>query len=298
MNSKSLLKAGVCLFAVATLFLGCAKEELDVSYIYLPAFEILPSATSGDITTQITDVRVVLGAESLGFYPLPARIPILGSGSQLVRLEPVVRVAGLASNRIVYPFYEVFEETLNLVPGTIDTITPQLNYRSSVSFAYVEDFEGSDPSFPLNLDDFTETEFVRSTANVRSGSGSGMATVTEDASVLEVATPVLNTNGQTWNRIWLEMDFYRDESAITVAVLPETPETDETRLFRYEQGGNKKNEGESGRWIKLYFELVDNGIREFATEPFRIGFLSALDQTDTSTTADIVIDNIKVVYQN
>jgi len=291
---KSLVKSSIYFFAFAILFLGCAKQELEVSYIYLPAFEVLPSSSTGDISTQITDVRVVLGPESLGFYPLPATIPILGSGEMRLRLEPVVRVAGIASNRIVYPFYEVFEETRMFVPGRVDTIIPQLNYDPSVTFAYVEDFEGNTPSLPLDLDGFPNTNFVPSTLLPRSGAQSGRATLMGDTAIVEAATAVLNVAGQTWNRIWMEMD-YRGDVPLGVAMLPEEIEATEVRITRYVQGAQQCSACTREDWVKLYFELVDNGLRDFATRPFRIGFLAA---NDSARTADVFIDNVKIIYQD
>lgn len=298
MKQNSYLVPALFSIAITLLSFGCAKQELEVSYLYVPGFEVAASATSGDISTQITDVRVVIGPQTLGFYPLPARIPILASGEQTIRLEPVVRIAGEASNRIVYPMYEVFEELLTLVPGTVDTIRPIIDYVTSSNFAYVEDFETSVPSLPLDLDDFPQTTFQTSSENVSTGSGSGRVTLTAAASVCEVATPVLNNSGATWNRIWLEMDFYRGDAPVAIGLLPEIPGPAETRIFRYFQGGNSRQPGDDGRWVKLYFELVDNGLDEFATRPFRIGFLAVLPDTASTSTADVFIDNLKVVYQN
>lgn len=280
------------LSSVLVIFLlltGCETEELEVSYIYIPAFDVEANAQSGDISTQITDVRVVLGAESLGFYPLPARIPILASGENLVRLEPVVRIAGLAANRIVYPFYEVFEETLTLVPGSIDTIRPTISYTSTSGFGFVEDFETSNPTLIFDLDDFSDTKFETTATNPSSGSGAGVATLTTTSRIVESATPVLNPTGQNWNRIWLELD-YRGDVPLTVAILPETPGSENTRLNRYTQGVSDRDE-----WRKIYFELVTNGQEEFASQPFRVGFLAVLD---TTVTSNLYLDNIKVVHQN
>jgi len=291
MNYKRQHIATALAFAALLFTSGCAKQELEVSYLYVPAFDVVESANSGDISTQITDVRVVIGAQSLGFYPLPARIPILAVGQQAIRLEPSVRVGGIANNRIVYPFYEVFDETLNLVAGTVDTIRPSINYAPSVTFAFVEDFEGSSPALPLDLDEFADTRFVTTNDNPSVGSGAGKATLMESSEIVEVATPVLNASSEKWDRIWLELDF-KGDVPMAVALLPETPGEDATRLVRYGQGVSARED-----WRKLYFELVSSGLDPFAEQPFRIGFLSILDQNEF-TTAEVFIDNIKVIYQN
>lgn len=289
MKQKIFGAVGLLLFVAVAFISGCEKQELEVSYLYVPAFEVLESASSGDISTQITDVRVVIGAQSLGFYPLPARIPILAAGPQAIRLEPTVRIGGIANNRIVYPFYEVFAETLDLIPGTVDTIRPRINYAADVKFAFVEDFEGSSPSLPLDLDEFPDTRFSRTTNNPSKGTGAGVASLSMGSEIVEMATPVLNASSEKWDRIWLELD-YKGDIPMAVALLPETPGGDETRLVRYGQGASAREE-----WRKLYFEMVDSGLDEFAEQPFRIGFLSILD---TTATAEVFIDNIKVVYRN
>ena len=279
----------VSLLFTFLFFTGCETRDLEVTYIYVPAFDVQPNGQSGDISTQITDVRVVLGPESLGFYPLPARIPILASGEHLVRLEPVVRIAGLAANRIVYPFYEVFQDTLNLIPGTIDTIRPSISYVSTSSFGYVEDFETNNASLILDLDDFTDTRIEKTTINPSVGTGAGMATLSTASNIFETATPVLNSTGQEWSRIWLELD-YRGSIPLAVAIISETPGADDVRIPRYVQGVGARDE-----FRKIYFELVSSSLQEFASSPFRVGFLAV---SDSSTAGNIFLDNIKVVHQN
>ncbi len=279
----------VTLIFTVLLFSSCETRELEVTYLFVPTFDVEGNGMSGDVSTNITDVRVVIGAESLGFYPLPARIPILASGEHRIRLEPVVRIAGLSANRTVYPFYEVFEETLDLVPGTIDTIRPTISYVSTSSFGYVEDFETNNASLILDLDDFSETQIERSTDSPSLGSGAGVATLTRDANILEVASPVINSTGQAWNRIWVEVD-YKGTVPLALALIPETPGPDQERLPRFVQGISSTEQ-----FIKIYFEVVANSQQEFASAPFRLAFLAVLDSTET---ANISVDNIKVVHQN
>ena len=53
-------------------------EELDVAYVAVPEVAVAPQGTPEP--DGIAALRVVRGTTSLGFYPVPADIPLLGTG--------------------------------------------------------------------------------------------------------------------------------------------------------------------------------------------------------------------------
>lgn len=106
----------------------------------------------GAATHAITDAWLYVDGDLLGCYELQshndgvyAMIPVLEQGSHKLQFYPGVKMNGIASTRIQYPFYQPYIIRRDLTPGQIDTVRPSTIYYSIDStlmrFKMKEDFE-------------------------------------------------------------------------------------------------------------------------------------------------------------
>ncbi len=269
---------------------SCQEKDLDVGYLYVPAVDVQASATSGDITQAVEHVRVVVEAQSLGFYPLPARVPILGTGERRIRIEPAVNPSGRSTRLEVYPFYEAYEQQFSLRQNQTDTIRPQLNYIPTAEFALVEDFVSGSGPLRVDLDEDAATSLDIVTDPLDPSRRVGMVTLTEEAPIFEIASEVLNRS-EPIIEAWLELD-YRGDATLSIALLPEDVGTEAERGGRYNQGVLPRDD-----WRKLYFDLNESILAlDLYEGNFRISFLAGFDPEGPET-QQLFLDNIKVVYR-
>ena len=134
-------------FVVLLCFVGACDiinpEEGLPSYLQIERFEFSTTPAQGTASEQITDVWVFVNDLSLGIYELPATIPSLDVGNQDVTIFPVIRENGVRSTPIIYPFYNRFETTVNLIVGETITIQPTTTYVNNAFFELVEDFNST-----------------------------------------------------------------------------------------------------------------------------------------------------------
>ncbi|MEY2924584.1 MAG: hypothetical protein RLZZ337_1132 [Bacteroidota bacterium] len=72
---------------------------------------------------------------------MPTRVPVLENGEQEVIILAGIKKNGLATERVIYPFYKQFVQTIDFKPGQIDTLNPTITYLDICKFPWLEDFE-------------------------------------------------------------------------------------------------------------------------------------------------------------
>ncbi len=106
----------------------------------------------GAATHAITDAWLYINGNYLGCYELKTHddgvytmVPILEKGDKKIQIYPGVKLNGISSTRVQYPFYKPYTVNTTLVPGEISTVTPSTTYYSIdstlVRVKMMEDFE-------------------------------------------------------------------------------------------------------------------------------------------------------------
>ena len=271
---------------------ACAPEDLDVAYLYVPGFEVEIDGVTEP--SAITDVRVVLGSENLGFYPLPARIPILGTGTRRVRLEPAVQRSGMSAERVVYDLYTAFEAELPLRLGQTDTIRPTVTYSPATTVAFEERFEG--PSTALTFDLVPGGSAPLTLVggdSARAGASSGRIDFSRERPVYEVASFALMGIPADATQVWLEVD-YRGSVPLVVGLVEPTPSPlpeGFPRQARYAVGARVRED-----WQKFYFDIIDPLNRDFVGAGFRVALLAEV-APDSAAGRQVFVDNLRVAYR-
>lgn len=275
------------LFPLAALlsFSGCPPDnEFPPAFILLDGFD-LQTPDLGPSTSDISEVWVFANGAFVGAFPLPARIPVLRSGSTEMRFEPGVKQNGISTTPEIYEFYTPVSRTLDLVPGeTINLGTPVIGYKPEVKFAIFETFE------PGIRRAFTEvvrgdTMLVPTQDFVRTGAFSGKIYLSDTNPLVEVASTQTFT-GLTNERpyVWLEVDFRSDANAQWGVTGVEGIE-----VIRYfDPGFRPQNE-----WTKIYFNLSETIIFSTLSE-YQLNLTTLLPE-ELSEGA-VYLDNIKLLY--
>ncbi len=263
---------------------ACKKEGTTPAYLQVSSPTVVDAGGQG-ISSKITDLWVYADHEPVGVWEPGKPIPILSSGGTKLMVMAGVRRNGITDNRIQYPFYANWEQTVDLVPGQTATIAPQFRYYNGLD-TWLADFNTGQRFDTVNC---TAVMQLVPSDSTLIGQGQQNGRIDLDlghASYRGVSSgdAFTGTDGA-----FLEMD-YRSDTRLLVGV-------------RYTQSGvqyevayvyalpTRKADG-SMPWNKLYIDLG---------EPWRAGgaldkrFYLKAELEGGATSGVIEVDNIKVV---
>ncbi len=270
-------------------------EEQIPSYLEIPAFTLNTELqTEGTNSHKITEAHVFVANELIGIFILPATIPVLKEGAQDVQIFPGIRPNGLADITDIYPFYERYQTTVDLVAGEVVTINPTTNYLDNVNFFFEpqEDFEDGTLTFSIDLDGDPATTIELTNQEIFEGNGSAIIEMERDDPQIEVGSNLITDLPTTVSATtYLELN-YKTEASFLVGVIG----YDSQGRIIYslvDKGVNPKEE-----WNKIYFdftqEMVDLISLEGQLAGWRLVLVSDLFDS-ASDQANIYLDNIKLV---
>lgn len=285
------------LVSVVLVFAGCElynpKEPIP-SYIRINSVNLSTLSTEGSNSQKITDVWVYVDEELIGCFELPTRFPVLKSGTHHLKIRAGIKVNGISATRAPYPFYNYYEQDINLVEGQVLELTPTFNYLSNTQFSFIEDFEGTGHIFyprPGGTD--TVMKITTIPAQVFEGAGSGIVgldnnTITFFETVTDPTTKyALPTAGSP---VFLELN-YRCDHPFSVGVYAYTVSTGGTVTNTQQFKVIDVNRSES--WNKIYVYLspvvTSSGANKFGV------FFGCLN-SDLQSTITLQFDNIKLVH--
>lgn len=121
----------------------------------------------GAATHAITDAWVYVDGNLHGCFEMKVhedgtyvQVPLLEDGAHKLHIYPGIKMNGIASTRVAYPFYKPYIVDVALTQGEISTISPSTKYYSTddgaVTFKWMEDFEDVN-----NIQLFPDTTYSR-----------------------------------------------------------------------------------------------------------------------------------------
>lgn len=144
------------IFGIVLLLFSCKKfkgsQEIP-AYLKIEPWTFTTNyEIEGAATQAITDAWLYVNGNYQGCYELKnhddgvyVMIPVLEKGEKKLQIYPGIKMNGIASTRIQYPFYQPYKCKKTLVEGEIETISPSTKYYSidstAVRFKMKEDFE-------------------------------------------------------------------------------------------------------------------------------------------------------------
>jgi len=288
-NMKRNIRFFIFHFLFFALFSSCElinPEEDIPSFIEVKDFQLTTNLeTEGSNQHQINDVWAFVEGEALGVFELPATIPILATGNQTITLLAGIRENGLRSAPVIYPFYERYEEVVNLMEGQTTTITPSINYVSNSAFEFNEDFETN------NLQLEGGIQRITTSSQIKEGIGAGRIQVgsAETEVVSSITFIDLPTAGNL--PVFVEMD-YRTNVELEVGLIGfNTANSNRVAIY-------KVTLCPIDQWNKVYINFQEElELSQFSG--YQLAFRASTNDTGcgniNSTNPEVLLDNIKLI---
>ena len=281
-------------FLVVTIvFLGCTKLDPKIdapSYIEINDYNVAYTSTynnGGPGTThqKFTDVLVFANNQTLGFYPIPCKIPVLGEGPTNIMIKPVIKTNGVSSVRGDYPFMRFYTANPDLQRGQTTKLTPVFDYYSSIVFRWTEDFEGNGISIIGNA--AYDTSFKRVSYEKYEGNYALELALNNNINcTLKSSSSFLLP--ATGTDIFLELN-YKADQGFEVGVIGNSPgQAPEMRAV----GGVNA----SASWNKIYMYLTTAVSTPPLYQTYSVYFFASKD--NNLSNPKIYIDNIKLISKN
>ena len=255
---------------------ACNKENTDE----IPSYINIESITlEEDTLNKITDAWIYINDQIQGVYELPTEFPVLNRGNQQIRIRAGIKLNGIASTRIAYPFYSSFIDTINLAIDSIIKMNPIVHYIDSANF-FFEDF--NEDSIVIDSTINSDVNLIRETED---GNNYAVGKLNDSLMVFEIATHELINLPQAGAPVFLELN-YKCNTEFLVGV-----------YVNYTQLVNQKDllwVNPKENWNKIYINLtpaISEGINATSFKVF-IGMVRDFSLTQN----EIYLDNIKIVY--
>ncbi len=284
-KSRSYLLVTLLYCAGLLLMSACDKAEELPAWIVIEDYDVEVLPGQGTADHQITEVYAYTPTRFLGVFPVPGRIPILKTGATQIDLFPGIRANGIKASPDIYPFLARYRQTVDLVPGNVDTIKPVFTYDPISRIRFVEDFEGGIKTFgELIKGKMLEID----SDEVFEGIGSGRITLDSLNPLFEIASISYTDLPLNGTPIYLEVHYKNDVPFVfgisgSSAIIPS-----------YRQFAVGLNPRET--WNKVYISLT-NTINQAQLSNTKIIVFAALPTNFTGGEAHVWIDNIKLIHQ-
>ena len=269
------------------LSFSCKRESLDLtpSYLSIDSIGLITNSLQGTASHSITDAWVYINDEIQGVYELPCKFPVLAEGMQKITIRPGIKINGIGSTRMYYPFYEPLEYNIKLVKDSVVHLSPITSYNPAVVFAWMEDFEDGGVSLERTSRSQVDINKTSNHQEVFSGNYSAKIVLDSNRTFFECST--INSyvlNGNAIN--FLEMN-YKNNCEVNIGVFANsTSQTVQRNILVL----NKTNV-----WKKIYVNLSNAVTENITATNFKV-FLGALKDSTSTEIPTIYFDNIKLIH--
>ena len=268
-------------------FSSCNKEEPIPAYIHIDKITLSTVySNEGTNSNKIIDAWIYVDDQLLGAFELPCTVPVLATGSHIVKVAPGVKENGISDTRIVYPFYNRYQETVTLTAGQTTTIHPTTIYSQNADFTWKEDFEGSATGTCDTVNSDTVMQVAHAPTDVFEGTGSGVVVLSGTKTGYVGVSCNAYTLPKTGTDIFLELN-YNCNTDFNVGVIGYDP----TNGIDFQTVSLTLRP--TNGWNKVYVNLTSEVNTAFNSVKFGI-FFSMAKNTDLSSSW-FYVDNVKLI---
>jgi hypothetical protein len=143
----------VLVMSAVCLFLACRKGDAVPAYLVIPEVKLSATDAEGGSTSKITDIWVSVNDKDLGVWELPARIPVLAEGTNVIRIAAGVKKNGAFDDRSQYPYFGAWQGGLTLVREQSVNVDATVHYNGARIWA--ERFDDAGTSLNRSADSDT-----------------------------------------------------------------------------------------------------------------------------------------------
>lgn len=287
-----------------------AYIQIDTISLKIPGAVALQGVTPSSL---IKDAWVYVDDVLIGAFELPALFPVLHKGDCRITVRPGVLLNGMITTRDQYPFYENYEATFRLTEDSITILNNVSVYHKTVTssgtgyyvkFGFNENFEGGNVFDTISGSQLSVIAH-ENTANIFSQNELtaqrvfyenwvGKISLDENNSSCSFINkdkyediPYLNYMADGYKAVFLEID-YKSDNTICIGTRSYSGDVYSDNDFMYLSPRDS--------WRRIYINLTNRIISDQASgaDAFQIYLKATLDTGNT--TAEILIDNIRLVH--
>jgi hypothetical protein len=273
--------------SLTMILLSCDKfsgDQTIPAYIHIEKINLTVTDGQGTASDKITDAWIYVDDHLLGAYQLPATFPVLEKGKHKVTVHAGIKMNGIASTRVYYPFYKPVDYQVELIEDSIVNLSPTVTYYESTDFVWMEDFEGGGSSLEKTSKSDTSLVISSDDENVFEGTYAGVVNLDDTALLFEASTMESYELPKTGSSIFLEMN-YKTNNIFTVGIIGvgASQVIQEPIVVL-----NHSNE-----WNKVYINLTSTVTQMTNSLEFKV-FFGAVKE-DTVAAPKICVDNFKLL---
>ncbi len=291
------------LFVSLTVATGCYKFEGNQT---IPAYISVDGISlntyypeQGSNSSDIVDIWVYVDDGLIGVFEfpesdsLPATLPILAEGKHKLEIRPGIKLNGISSTRVPYPFYKpiIFEE-FDFIPGTVQSLGElTTSYYSDTKFPWMEDFEQPD----ISIESASWSDTIIERTYPENNPEAFLSPNSRYSGVIDLTSERNEYGGTSHNSfeiqtagtiILLEMNFKTNNFVTVGLLIRDTYEIVEKDLLILNH---------SEEWKKVYINLGSNLSLYPQAIDYKIIFRAGLEEGMSD--AHILLDNIKIVHR-
>ena len=265
---------------ILLVFASCQKEDTGGIPTYLKIDNI--TLDEGNTTSNITDAWVYINGQLQGVYELPAKFPVLEQGNTDIKVYAGIKNNGIASDRVIYPFYSSDTTNKVLTINASTEIYPTVNIKENID----GQFDDFDNGYSFNSD----TCFQVLSGGPYGKYGSLSLSDSDSILITEINYqdfPLSFDNvPQQGSPTYMELD-YKNNTSFLVGMyinFPNSPTLEKGLLWI-----NPKED-----WNKIYIDLTQTVSEAIGAETFSIFIKMQRDSNLDENKLDF--DNIRIIH--
>ena len=269
------------------VFVACQKDEVAIpTYFQINEIGFNDNINGETSTSKISDVWFYVNDQKQGIYEMPCTFPVIGDGTNNIKIFSGIKVNGISASRDIYPFYESYDTTLNFISDSILSLLPKTKYKQNLNF-YSEDFDGLGNNFDISIN--SDTNFISPfpTDSVYGQLSSVGKVVLQNPFLnFEATTFEIDDFPSAGSPVYLELDYKNNSTFIIGAYV------------NFSQSVIKKSIiaiNPSEDWNKIYVNLTPTINESIGAQSLKV-FISML-RPESMNSAELSIDNFKIIYQ-
>ena len=272
---------------ILCVFVACKKDEVAIpTYFQINEIGFNDNINGETSTSKISDVWFYVNDQKQGIYEMPCTFPVIGDGTNNIKIFSGIKVNGISASRDIYPFYESYDTTLNFISDSILSLVPTTKYKQNLNF-YSEDFDGLGNNFDISIN--SDTNFISPfpTDSVYGKiSNVGKVILQNPFLNFEATTFEIDDFPSAGSPVYIELDYKNNSTFIIGAYV------------NFSQSVIKKSIiaiNPSEDWNKIYVNLTPTINESIGAQSLKV-FISML-RPESMNSAELSIDNFKIIYQ-
>ena len=269
------------------VFVACQKDEVAIpTYFQINEIGFNDNINGETSTSKISDAWFYVNDQKQGIYEMPCTFPVIGDGTNNIKIFSGIKVNGISASRDIYPFYESYDTTINFISDSILSLLPTTKYKQNLNF-YSEDFDGLGNNFDISIN--SDTNFISpfpSDSVYGELSNIGKVVLQDPFLNFEATTFEIDDFPSAGSPVYIELDYKNNSTFIIGAYVNFSQSVIKKSIIAINPSEN---------WNKIYVNLTPTINESIGAQSLKV-FISML-RPESMNSAELSIDNFKIIYQ-